>query len=221
MAIRLEDEYTEAVAASASYPGGSFKNTSTPGGTDGTPLELAWADDFLGARDAVLSAAGQGYSGAPDTASTSDFLTALYTLFVKNSDAVSAATANKIIKRDANGRAKVVGAVANDDIAILSDVTTVVNNASLGVGQTWQSVTRTAGVDYQNTTGKPIMVSARVGSSATGATAYVGVTTGSYVSIGRIADTNTPTENDTITFIVPPNHYYRITGVPVNWVELR
>jgi hypothetical protein len=31
--------------------------------------------------------------------------------------------------------------------------------SSLGYGQTWQSVTRTAGTTYYNTTGKPIMVS--------------------------------------------------------------
>ena len=31
-------------------------------------------------------------------------------------------------------------------------------DAGIGVGQTWQSVSRTAGTTYQNTTGKPIMV---------------------------------------------------------------
>lgn len=127
MAIRIEDEYAQSVAADASYPGGSFKNVSTPGGSDGTPLEKAWANDFLGARDAILAAAGVGYSGAPDTAVASDLLDALNTLFVAVVDAVSAATANKVVKRDANGRAKVAAPVASDDIAIKGTVDTHAN----------------------------------------------------------------------------------------------
>ena len=122
MAIRIEDEYINAVAASGNYPGGSFKNETSPGALDGTPLEKAWANDLLGMRDAILAAAGQGYSGAPDTATTSDAFNALLTLFLKNADAVSAATANKAVRRDANGRAKVADGVASDDIATFGQV---------------------------------------------------------------------------------------------------
>lgn len=83
MAIRLADAYVQATAADSNYPGGSFKNTSTGGGADGTPLEKQWANDLWGARDAVLSAAGVGYGGAPDRVGASDFLTALYKLFAR------------------------------------------------------------------------------------------------------------------------------------------
>ena len=36
--------------------------------------------------------------------------------------------------------------------------TAFVNNSCIGLGQTWQNVTRTSGTTYYNTTGKPIMV---------------------------------------------------------------
>ena len=42
MAIRIATQYSEAVAPNSSYPGGSFKNVTSPGGTDGTPLEKVW-----------------------------------------------------------------------------------------------------------------------------------------------------------------------------------
>lgn len=82
MAIKIADEYTNAVAASASYPGGSFKNRTTPEAGDGTPLEKAWANDLYGFGEALLAAGGVVHSGAPDTALASDRLTALRRLMV-------------------------------------------------------------------------------------------------------------------------------------------
>lgn len=124
MAVRLEDQYPNSEPADTNYPGGSFKNETSLGAADGTPLEKVWADDLLGARDAVMKLAGQGYSGAADNANTSDFLTALLSLFLRNVDAVSVAAANKAIRRDANGRAKIAAPSADDDIARLADVNT-------------------------------------------------------------------------------------------------
>lgn len=86
MALRLEDAYTNATAADASYPGGSFKNETVAGALDGTPLEKAWADDLLGSRDAVLSDAGQSYSGNKDTVLVSDFLDALKILLRRSEE---------------------------------------------------------------------------------------------------------------------------------------
>lgn len=83
MAIRLADTYPAGVveAASADYPGGSFKNETAPAAGDGTPLDKLWGDDFLGFFNALLSAAGIVPSGAPDTAVASQYLEALQTLF--------------------------------------------------------------------------------------------------------------------------------------------
>lgn len=73
MAIRLEDEYANSEPASAAYPEGSFKNSTSPTTKDGTPLEKAWGDDIYGFLQALLSGAGISPSGAPDTALVSQY----------------------------------------------------------------------------------------------------------------------------------------------------
>ena len=80
MAIKLVDEYVNSTPADADYPGGSFKNATTGGGVDGTPLEKKWANDWLGFFQAILAATGIIPSGAPDTATSSQYLTALWQL---------------------------------------------------------------------------------------------------------------------------------------------
>jgi hypothetical protein len=66
----------------------------------------------------------------------------------------------------------------------------------LGVGQTWQSVTRASGVTYTNTTGRPILVSFYTG-TATPGNAFVngvGITTSASAS--------------NFTFVVPAGATY-------------
>lgn len=83
MSIKLADQYTNAVAPTDAYPGGSFKNKTAPSATDGTPLEKQWANDIWGFGEAILSAAGVVPSGAPDTAIASDRFNALMQLIRK------------------------------------------------------------------------------------------------------------------------------------------
>lgn len=80
MAIKLVDEYVNSTPADADYPGGSFKNATTGAGVDGTPLEKKWANDWLGYFQALLAATGIVPSGAPDTATSSQYLDALWQL---------------------------------------------------------------------------------------------------------------------------------------------
>jgi hypothetical protein len=81
----------------------------------------------------------------------------------------------------------------------------------IGVGQTWQAVTRASGTNFQNTTGRPIMVS--VNGVGNNTSAFVGA--GSNPSL-RIAFNNAPGtgqfEQNHISFIVPDQHYYRLSG---------
>lgn len=77
MALRIEDEYTESQGADANYPEGSFKNVSSPGGTDGTPYEKAWANDIYGFLQKLLDEASITPSGVPDTVVASDYFDAL------------------------------------------------------------------------------------------------------------------------------------------------
>ncbi|KKK55356.1 hypothetical protein LCGC14_3075380, partial [marine sediment metagenome] len=85
MAINVKTKYPDnADAASLDYPSGSFRNDSTPSSEDGTPLEVAWMNDFLGSRDAVLLEGGITPSGDPDTAQVSDFLNGLKQIIANN-----------------------------------------------------------------------------------------------------------------------------------------
>jgi hypothetical protein len=90
---------------------------------------------------------------------------------------------------------------------------------SLGYGQTWQSVTRTSGVTYYNTTGKPIMLMVTLNPSSTCIPTVNGVNisgSGSYAdNSGQVAVTG--------SWIIPPNASYliTITGTTRGVFELR
>jgi hypothetical protein len=90
-------------------------------------------------------------------------------------------------------------------------------NAGIGVGQTWQDVSgsRTAGVTYTNSTGKPIMVSTRTTATATDFNITVdGVTTALV--------TNISTTRMFMTTIVPNGSTYSVSGYQAGfWSELR
>lgn len=78
MSIRLIDKYpTRATGATGGYPGGSFKNESTPGVKDGTPVDLLWGNDWLGFFAAMILNSGITPSDIPDTALVSDYFNAL------------------------------------------------------------------------------------------------------------------------------------------------
>lgn len=93
--------------------------------------------------------------------------------------------------------------------------------SSIGVGQTWQNVSgsRSSGVNYTNSTGKPIFVSGAVGFSANA------TITATVDGIG-VANTGVITGGGTVScsFIVPNGSVYSMTsnagGFNI-WAELR
>jgi len=93
---------------------------------------------------------------------------------------------------------------------------------TIGVGQTWQDVSASrsgGGTSYQNTTGKPIMVS--VSTLYNGADAVeVSSDNSTWISIAQTTgDRNHP---DTQQFIVPDDYYYRANATTIYiWAELR
>ena len=91
------------------------------------------------------------------------------------------------------------------------------SSQSIGISQTWQTVTRSASTSYQNTTGRPLEVAIDA-SSATARPVEVSVDNATWLSIGGIGTTRMGNQ-----FIVPNNWYYRINGsVTLNaWTELR
>jgi len=95
---------------------------------------------------------------------------------------------------------------------------------SLGYGQTWQNVTgsRVTATTYYNTTGKPISVSAKVGSTTANADINLNVNGTAIASSPQVSGITGPF----ISGIVPPGASYSITlsaGTPTitNWSELR
>jgi len=93
-------------------------------------------------------------------------------------------------------------------------------SAGIGVGQTWQSVTRTVGTSYQNTTGKPIMVNVTLSSGGT-KNAYVSSDNSTFIQVFTQGGGVT---TDTASFIVPDDHYYKATWTQsgsATWSELR
>jgi hypothetical protein len=99
-----------------------------------------------------------------------------------------------------------------------------VDNSASGVGidQTWQDVlsSRSSGTVYQNTTGNPIMVFASqnsVGGTST-ISAEVSADNVTFIEVsygsGRYGA-------DGVSFIVPNNHYYKVTASLRKWAELR
>jgi hypothetical protein len=94
---------------------------------------------------------------------------------------------------------------------------------AIGVGQTWQSPSRSLGTTYTNSTGKPIMVAASVrGGDTVGAASAVvdsitifTSTTSSCCGVPQISFFP-------FSFIVPDGSTYRINGTGLStWAELR
>jgi hypothetical protein len=88
----------------------------------------------------------------------------------------------------------------------------------LGWSQTWKQVggSRTQNVTYQNTTGRPIMVSIRPSALGYGEL-QVSVDGVSWVVVARTG----LVELYMVTAIVPSDHYYRFTNISVGlWSEL-
>ena len=94
---------------------------------------------------------------------------------------------------------------------------TTVPDDSIGVGQTWQAVTRTANVTYQNTTGKPIMVA---GETRWQNSSGFEVSTNGSTWL-EVLDSSGNDVSNPFSIIIPNNYYYRIKGTIVLVRELR
>tara|TARA_R110000822_G_scaffold86011_7_gene200762 strand:- start:276 stop:1616 length:1341 start_codon:yes stop_codon:yes gene_type:complete len=139
-------------------------------------------------------------------------------------DGVTSTTAELNILDGLTGVASQAEAEAGSDNATLMTPLRVeqnfaANEQQIGVAQSWQVVTRSAGVWYQNTTGRPIGVYA-LGSISSGVSWDIGVSTVSFVTIS-MADGDSGDSADYGWIIVPVNHYYRNTGLWNNPRELR
>jgi hypothetical protein len=84
-------------------------------------------------------------------------------------------------------------------------------NLGVGVGQTWQTVSRAAGTWYQNTTGRVIVVIWNMQGSQN--RVYVGTSTSSFITVAaNNAGGAGQYEQYNVTLVVPASHYYQGTG---------
>ena len=100
-----------------------------------------------------------------------------------------------------------------DNLVVDGNLTVTGTTAEIGVGQTWQSVTRTVGVTYTNNTGKPIMLCA-YGSGGSGS---------STLTVDGIAVQSLVYNNSggSIAVIIPDGVDYIFSGTSMNVRELR
>lgn len=96
----------------------------------------------------------------------------------------------------------------------------------LGEGQTWQDVTasRSAGVTYTNTAGKPIMVNVIGDYGGSGTTAVDFYVDSSFVNRSGIVASQSAGTRVSVTAIVPDGSTYKIESfstTSIGWHELR
>jgi len=108
--------------------------------------------------------------------------------------------------------------------AISAYLSSNVQNNGIGQSQSWVNVTssRSGSTSYENTTSRPIQV---VIQSARGTSVQASTNGSTWVTIATVMG-NPNNYRNIVSFIVPVDHYYRITGdssYPVfeNWSELR
>lgn len=97
-AIDLVDEYGALADGTdlTNYPFGKFKNTTTPGGTDGTPFEKAWPNDWVAYFQKLLDVMGVTPSGSPDTVQNSQYYDAMIAIALNNTGAGSIRSFNLV-----------------------------------------------------------------------------------------------------------------------------
>jgi len=94
---------------------------------------------------------------------------------------------------------------------------------TLGVSQTWQDMSgsRDVGTSYQNSTGRPIMVSVCTRSTIR-YDFQVSTNNSTWVSVGALAGYGNLGDEKSAQVIVPDDHYYKVTGGTLKmWAELR
>lgn len=207
-------------------PMGGYKITGLAQGTD--PSDAARIDQVLPYSGYLASVSGLSLTANQITYSTGAGSAAATSLTPFGRSVIASADA-QALRTDL-----ALGVLATKDEVTIADIETTnaasattflrgdgswQSVASIGVGQTWQNVggSRVSNTSYQNTTGKPIMVSIRLSNSES-AFAQVSPDNASWVNVGFGGGA----EAQSVSFIVPALHYYRATGVfGNNWAELR
>lgn len=215
MAIKLAERYpTRAGDPSLAHPTGSFKNKSAPGAVDGTPLEKDWANDLLGARDAILAEAEIVADGDVETAEDSQVLTALLSII-----ASKAPSQDQLIWN--------AGLSTVESLISAAKLDAKIKTLALGEGQTPLDVTasREADIIYQNTSGRSRFVHIYLVSTTNGGRPFQISENGStnWINFGTSGITDpSGVDYENVYAIVPAGWRYRVLGSCIieDWSEM-
>lgn len=184
-------------------------------GTPAAPTATAGTDTTQIATTAFVGAAVQAY----DTALT------VPTAKIENDAVTTAKIAPTGVTAGTYGSATEIPSIAvNAEGQVTSATTnTITIDEPIGVGQTWQVVSRALSATYTNSTGRPIQVlaSIRCQGASTPARAYVD---GVQIAYGYAPDCCGVPQSPAfpISFIVPAGSTYYCLGTAViTWAELR
>lgn len=223
----------------SSAAAGSFTTLSASGGITGTLQTAAQANvTSLGTLTSLSVSGDVDISGSLDVASDIGHIGDPDTVIAFSTDAVNVQTGASSRLDVSNSGVRMGGANARvttilDEDDMASDSATAlatqqsikayIDSITLGVNQTWQDLTgsRSAGTTYQNTTGKPIMVSIRDVDSVE---RYLQISEDNvtFYSVGKAAGHGGAIDADAAQGIVPNNHYYKLNaGSGFSWYELR
>ena len=164
MALKLNERYPGRFDnPTAAYPQGSFKNRSAPGVLDGAYLEKDWANDKEGFFQALMVSAGLTANGSVDTATASQYFSALQSVIMAGSapdylntariDVASASNVNLATAAPGTRNINVTGSTTINGFTVASGqlyfvrfnfVLTLVNSAGL-VTQTGANIVTAPG----------------------------------------------------------------------------
>jgi hypothetical protein len=205
----------------------SISNVAITGGTITGITDLAVLDGGTGGSNAATARTNLG-AAASGANSDITSLTGLTTPLSVAQGGTGAATltSNNVLLGNGTSAPQTVAPSTSGNLLTSNGTTwaSAAPPAAIGVGQTWQTVTgsRSAGTTYQNTTGKPIMVSvSRNGGDNGSSFIYVDTATPAAFVVAQTFQIGAGITSQ-LSAIVPPNNYYRYTGDSiVLWTELR
>jgi len=232
MALNLPNKYPGRFnAPSAGYPQGSFKNRTAPGALDGSYLEKDWANDKEGFFQSLIAAAGIVPNELVDKVGASQYFDALQQVIA---DGLVVPDASETVKGIIELATSAEAQAGSDTVRAVTPagLLAALNALTLGRGQTWQDVTasRTAGVTYTNTTGRPIFVSVTTKAIPVGDVQDVYLVVGGIILSRFFANTDTLGENwASVSAPIPAGATYSVVinstvagAVTINtWAELR